>query len=115
MARGDKIRELGKGLDDIHTRFCDVHQELDEKLDELDGILAKELLDGFREVMGKLDSAVDDVQSVYDELDSAAVELDSDESDDESTKRELEKDLAVAQERIEELESENDDLSAAEV
>jgi septal ring factor EnvC (AmiA/AmiB activator) len=111
MARGDKTRELGKRLDDIHTKLYKVHGELIEEIDKLDGILHPKLLESLRDVASDFDSANDDVQSTYNDLDTAADDLDSDESEDESTRRELEKDLATANERIEELESENDDLS----
>jgi hypothetical protein len=110
MARGDKTRALGSRLDEAHTKLVTAHFTLQDDLKVLEGILSRDLLQKFGDLLEGLDSANDDVQSIYGELDRVADDLDSDEGDDESDKRQLEKELAEAQERIEALDAENDDL-----
>lgn len=107
MARGDKVRTLGKKLDDVHTSLVKAWGRFNDKINQLDGILSEGIIEELKDMHHDFNSANDEVENVYCELAETADELDADESEDESTKRELEKELATVQGRIEELENED--------
>lgn len=76
MSNADKVRALGKRLDNVHTTLIETHCVLVKKLEVLNGILADEVLDPLKSELSDFNGANDEVEDIYGELGELADSMD---------------------------------------